>query len=129
MDQINYYLFFSFREPIKYTNLLYQISSNCYFTIILVFVYNWTIILLINLSIFCRVINRLTEPFKKLLEAVQTSSIKDENNFTYEYDEIINELFITCKELITGKIDKRSKEKGLNNFNILSLPKDIQKDI
>ena len=129
LDQINYYLFFSFRDPIKYTNLLNQISFNCYYIIILLFTYNWTLCLVFNLIIFYKVINRLTEPFKKLREAVQTSSIKDENNFTYEYDEIINELFITCKELITGKIDKSNKEKGLNNFNILSLPKDIQKDI
>ena len=129
LDQINYYLFFSFRDPIKYTNLLNQISLNCYYIIILLFTYNWTLCLVFNLIIFYKVINRLTEPFKKLREAVQTSSIKDENNFTYEYDEIINELFITCKELITGKIDKSNKEKGLNNFNILSLPKDIQKDI
>ena len=129
LDQINYYLFFSFRDPIKYTNLLNQISLNCYYIIILLFTYNWTLCLVFNLIIFYKVINHLTEPFKKLREAVQTSSIKDENNFTYEYDEIINELFITCKELITGKIDKSNKEKGLNNFNILSLPKDIQKDI
>ena len=129
LDQINYYLFISFREPIKFTNLLYQISSNCFFTLILLFVFNWSICLIVNLWTFSKVINRLIEPFKKLLEAVQTSAIKDENNFTYEYDEIINELFITCKELITGKIDKSSKEKGLNNFNTLSLPKDSQNGI
>ena len=129
LDQINYYLFISFRDPIKYTNLLFQISTNCFFTIILLFVYNWSICLVINLLIFNKIINRLTEPFKKLREAVQTSSIKDENNFTYEFDEIINDLFVTCKELITGKIDKSNREKGLNNFNILSQPKDSQKDI
>jgi hypothetical protein len=84
---------------------------------------------LVNLIIFYKIIKRLTEPFKKLLEAVQTSSIKDENTFIYEYDDIINELFITCKELITGKIDKSNNEKGLNNFKILSLPKDSQNDI
>ena len=91
--------------------------------------YNWTLCLIVNLFIYFKVINQLTEPFKKLQEAVESSSIKDENNFVYEYDEIINELFMTCKELITGKIDKSNDEKGLSNFNILSLPKDIQKDI
>jgi hypothetical protein len=129
LDQMNYYLFFSFKEPLKYTNLVNQISSNCFYTIILCFVYNWAICILVNLIIFYKIIKRLTEPFKKLLEAVQTSSIKDENTFIYEYDDIINELFITCKELITGKIDKSNNEKGLNNFKILSLPKDSQNDI
>ena len=129
LDQINYYLFASFRDAIKCINLLKQVSSNCFYLIILLIVYNWTLCLIVNLFIYFKVINQLTEPFKKLQEAVESSSIKDENNFVYEYDEIINELFMTCKELITGKIDKSNDEKGLSNFNILSLPKDIQKDI
>ena len=129
LDQINYYLFASFRDAIKCINLLKQVSSNCFYLIILLILYNWTLCLIVNLFIYFKVINQLTEPFKKLQEAVESSSIKDENNFVYEYDEIINELFMTCKELITGKIDKSNDEKGLSNFNILSLPKDIQKDI
>ena len=129
LDQINYYLFASFRDAIKCINLLKQVSSNCFFLIILLISYNWLLCLIINLLIYFKVINQLTEPFKKLQEAVESSSIKDENNFIYEYDEIINELFITCKELITGKIDKSNKENGLSNFNIISLPKNIQKDI
>ena len=129
LDQVNYYLFASFRDATKCTNLLYQVSSNCFYLIILLITYNWSICLIVNIFIYFKVINQLTEPFKKLKEAVESSTIKDENNFNYEYDEIINELFMTCKELITGKIDKSNNEKGLSNFNILSLPKDIQNDI
>jgi len=129
LDQINYYLFASFRDGIKYTDSLRQVSLNCFYLIILIFVYIWGICLIVNILISFKVIVQLTEPLKKLKEAVESSSIKDESNFTYEYDEIINELFITCKELITGKIDKSNSENGLSNFNILSLPKDCQKDI
>ena len=129
LDQINYYLFISFRDAIKYINLLSQVSSNCFYLIILLITYNWSICLIINLSIYNKVVGQLTEPFKHLKEAVESSSIKDENSFTYEYDEIINELFMTCKELITGQINRSNNEKGLNNFNILSLPKDNQIDI
>jgi len=129
LDQINYYLFASFRDAIKYTDSLRQVSLNCFYLIILIFVYIWGICLIVNILISFKVIVQLTEPLKKLKEAVESSSIKDESNFTYEYDEIINELFITCKELITGKIDKSNSENGLSNFNILSLPKDCQKDI
>ena len=129
LDQVNYYLFASFRDAIKYTDLLRQVSSNCFCLIILLISFNWSICLIANIFIFSKVIKQLTEPFKKLQEAVESSTIKDENSFNYEYDEIINELFITCKELITGKIDNSNNENGLSNFNILSLPKDIQKDI
>ena len=37
-NQINYYLFFSFIEPIKYTNLFYQILLNCFYLIILIII-------------------------------------------------------------------------------------------
>ena len=129
LDQVNYYLFASFRDVIKYTDLLKQVSLNCFCLIILLISFTWSICLFVNIFIFFKVTKQLTEPFKKLQEAVDSSSIKDEKNFNYEYDEIINELFITCKELISGKIDNSNNENGLSNFNILSLPKDMQKDI
>ena len=62
-------------------------------------------------------------------EDIESSSIKDESIFNYEYDEFINDLFVTCKELLIGQIDKNNNEKGMNKFNILSIPKDKQKNI
>ena len=38
-NQINYYAFYSFKEPLKYTNLLLQISSNCFYLFILIITY------------------------------------------------------------------------------------------
>ena len=126
MDQINYYLLVSFKEPIEYCQIIFQLNQNIFFIIVIITLYIWIICLIINLIIFYKVIIQLTEPIKKLQEAIESSSIKDENIFKYEYDEFINDLFLTSKELLTGQIDNNNNEKGLGKFNILSIPKDKQ---
>ena len=123
LDQVNFYLFASFKEPIIYSEFIYQIYKNCFIFIIIMILYTWIFCLIINLIIFGKVIKQLTEPIKKIQEAIESSSIKDENIFKYEYDEFINDLFLTCKELLSGQIDNNN-EKGLGQFNILSIPKD-----
>ena len=129
LNQVNFYLFISFKDPIDYTNLVYQVNSNCFLLIIILVVYIWGICLLINLIIYCKVAFQLTEPINKLQEAIESSSLKDENIFKYEYDEVINELFLTSKELLSGQIDMNNDEKGLEQFNILSKPKDKDKNL
>ena len=127
LDQLNFYLFISFKEPIKITNYFFQISQNIFFFILLIIIYIWFICLFINLLILYKVIKNWTDPIIKLQEAVESSSIKDESIFKYQYDDIINELFGTSKELLMGHND--NNENGLKNFNILSIPKDKQKKI
>ena len=129
LDQINFYLFKSFKEPIEYSNYVYILYRNCFLLIIIIIIYIWIICLTVNLIFFYRIIKQITEPIKKLQEAIESTSIKDENLFKYEYDDFINDLFITCKELLSGKIDKNNNEKGLGQFNIISIPKDKQKSI
>ncbi len=68
----------------------------------MVIIYSWLACLFINLIIFFKVIDEWTRPIIKLQEAVESSNIKDESIFNYKYDDIINELFLTCKELLTG---------------------------
>ena len=126
LDQIDYYLFISFKEPIEFSNLVLQNCKNCFYLIIIIIVYSWLICFIINIIIFCKVIKQLTKPIIKLQEAIETSSIKDEHIFKYEYDDSINDLFLTCKELLTGQINRDNNEKGLGNFNILSIPKEKQ---
>ena len=125
LDQVNFYIYASFKVPIKYCNHIFQISQNCFFFIILTIVYIWFICLYINLFIFSRVINDLINPILKLQDAIESNTIKDENIFIYKNDDTINELFGTCKELLSGQIN--NKENGLMNFNILN--KDKQKKI
>ena len=60
-------------------------------------------------------------------EALISNSIKDMKIFEYEYDDIINELFLTCKEFLSGLIDKDNKEKGLDLSYKLSLSKEKSK--
>ena len=128
LDQINFYLFASFKEPIKYSNFLFQILLNCFFLMILIIFYIWIFCLFINLLIFYNIIKQLIEPIKNLQKTIESNSIKNDNIFKYEYDDFIDELFSTCKELLTGQIAKSNDENLLENFNILSLPKDKQKN-
>ena len=129
LDQVNFYLFVPFKEPMEYSNFIFLVYRNCFLLIVIIIMYTWIILLVINIIIFYKIINKLTDPIKKLQEAIESSSIKDENIFKYEYDDFINELFLTTKELLTGQIDKNNNEKGLCQFNILSIPKDKQKNI
>jgi hypothetical protein len=52
--------------------------------------------------------------------------LKDENAFIYKYDDIINELFATSKELLIGQIHSRNNY-HLNNINITSDNKNQKK--
>jgi hypothetical protein len=76
-DQINFYLFSSFREPVKYSNLFFQISSNCFYLIILIIVYIWVICLLVNFLIYNKVINQIIEPIYNLQSSLISNTIKD----------------------------------------------------
>ena len=129
LDQIDYYFFTSFKDPIEFSNNNLNNNRNCFFLIVMIILYGWTICLFINLLIFCKVITQIIEPIEKLQEAIESSSIKDESIFKYEYDEFINDLFVTCKELLSGQIDRNDNENGMNKFNILSIPKDKKKNI
>ena len=126
LDQINYYLFASFKEPIEYTDEIFNNNRNLFYLIIIITLYIWILSLFINLIIFSKEIIKLTNPIKILQEAIESSSIKDEDIFNYEYDEFINDLFLTSKELLTGQIDNKNNDQGLGEFNILSLPDDIK---
>ena len=127
IDQVNYYLFAPFIDPIKFSNLFLQISENCFYLLILIIAYIWYFCFIINMIIFLIVIKQLVEPFKNLKIAVESNSISDENVFKYKYDKIINELFLSCKELLTGKIEVDYNGYLMENFNILSILK--EKDI
>ena len=125
--QINYYSFASFRTAQNYVDHVYQVSINIFYFIVMVIIYSWLACLFINLMIFFKVIKEWTEPITKLQEAVESNSIKDDNIFNYKYDDIINELFLTCKELLSGQIDNNN-ENGLKNFNILGKDKESKID-
>ena len=124
LDQTDFFLFTSFKEPLKFSNYILQITQNCFLLIVVIILYIWILCLFVNLLIFISVINNWTDPIEKLQDAVESSSVIDENIFKYENDDIINELFGTCKELLSGQIN--NNENGLKNFNILSKSKDKQ---
>ena len=113
---MNYYLFSSFREPIKYSNTAKQVLENCFYLIVYIIIFIWIICIAINLTIFSKIINNWIQPIINLQEGIESNSIKDKNIFKYEHDDIINELFCTCKELLFGQINNTKSD--LNNFNI-----------
>ena len=129
LDQIDFYLFSSFKEPIEYSDFIWAQHKNLFFLIVILILYIWVICFVINMIIYCKVSKQLTEPIYKLQEAIETSNLKDENIFKYEYDDMINELFITCKELLTCQIDTSNNNKYSGQFNILGMSKNKDKNI
>ena len=127
INQVNFYAFASFSRVQKYVEHLYQINLNIFYFVIMIIVYSWFLCLSINLIIFFNIINKWTEPITKLQEAVECNYIKDDNIFIYKYDDIINELFITCKELLSGQINS-SDNSGINNFNVIEKNKEKKID-
>jgi len=130
-NQVNFYAFVPFNKVKKMVDHVYQVNLNIFFFTVLIIIYCWIICLFVNLVIFCRVVDDWTMPITKLQEAVESNSIKDESIFIYKYDDIINELFITCKELLSGQINHNNNDNGINNFNILGTDneKKIDKNI
>ena len=124
LDQINFILFASFKEPMQYSEYIWAQYKNLFYLIIILILYLWIICLIVNMLIFCKIIKQITEPIYKLQEAIELNNIKDESIFKYEYDDTINDLFITCKELLTRQIDTRNDNKYSNQFNILRKDKE-----
>ena len=120
LDQVDFYLFASFKEPIEYANYIKKQYQNLFYLMMIFILYIWVICFIVNMIIYCKVAKQITEPIYKLQEAIETSNLKDESVFKYEYDDIINELFITCKELLTGQIDPSNNLKYSGQFNILN---------
>lgn len=129
LDQIDYYFFISFKEPVDFANNILKNNRNCFFFIVMIVIYIWVIGLFVNIIIYNKVVNQLIDPIQNLQDAVESSSYKDENIFKYECDDFINDLFLTCKELLSGKIAKNENEKGVDKFDILSVPQDKQKTL
>jgi len=129
LDQIDFYFFVPFNQPIEYTNILFVNFRYVFFLIVTIVIYIWIICFFVNYIIYKKVIKQLIEPIKNLKGAIETSSVKDQNIFQYEFDDFINDLFLTCKELLTNQVDKNNKGFGYGQFNSLSISKDKQKDI
>ena len=123
LDQVNFYLFISFKEPILFSQLVLQINKNLFYLIVIIVLYTWIVCSFVNLLIFNKVIVQLIEPILKLQEAIESSSIKDDNIFKYEYDDFISDLFLTSKELLNGQINNSGNGRGLNQINIISKSK------
>ena len=129
IDEVDFYLFAPFKEPIEFANYIKSQYKNLFFLIAVLILYVWIICFIVNMIIYCKIAKLITEPIYKLQEAIENNNIKDEKIFKYEYDDIINELFITCKELLTGQIDVNNSQKYTSQFNILNKQKDKDKII
>ena len=124
IDHLDFYLFAPFKEPIEYSEYIKTQYKNLFYLMVILILYIWIICFVINMIIYIKVSKQITDPIYKLQEAIENSNLKDESVFVYEYDDIINELFITCKELLTGNIDSSNSMKYSGQFNILNNQKD-----
>jgi hypothetical protein len=81
LDQIDYYFFISFKEPVEFVNNILKNNRNCFYLIVMIVIYIWTICLFVNILIYNKVANQLIDPIQNLQEAVESSSYKDESIF------------------------------------------------
>ena len=128
-DQLVFYLFSSFKEPFEFSEYIKNQYRNLFYLIVILILYIWIICFVVNMIIYNKVIKQIISPINKLQEAIETNNIKDENIFKFEYDEIINELFITCKELLTGQNNSSNKLQYSCQFNIINKPNNNDKII
>ena len=124
LDQINFFLLASFKEPVEFSDFILAQYKNLFYLIIILTVYIWILCFFVNIFIFYKVIKQITEPIFKLQEAINTNNIKNESIFKYEYDDTIQELFTTCKELLTRQIDNKQNKKYSSYFNVLDTQND-----
>ena len=128
-DQIDFYLFSSFKEPFEFSEYIKNQYRNLFYLMVILILYIWIICFVVNVIVYNKLMKQIIEPINKLQEAIETNNIKDENIFKFEYDDIINELFITCKELLTGQINTNNKLKYSCQFNIINKQNDKDKII
>ena len=110
---INIYSFCNFYVPFTYIedksdylliNFLFITIGNLHF---------WIIIFVIIILICAKISRDITNPLIKLKKAIEQMSFNDETIFEYKDDNIINELFAMCKELVNKDEFKKSiKEKS-----------------
>ena len=88
---------------------------------------NWQIWLIIFIIIFiiCLKLSRdITNPLIKLKQAIDRMSFSDQAIFEYKDDDIINELFVMCKELV----NKDEFKKSLNEKSFIDDKKFLEEN-
>lgn len=121
---------FSSHFPVKLkTKQIEFLLHNVLFLLLLVSLFTWHIMLLILFFLTKRLSKQVTEPIKNLRASVESMTFTDASIFTYKDDDIINDLFGTCRDLLKGalvvkqnKIDddyKKSEIGSLESNNII----------
>ena len=116
------YCFFSFYAPFTFVNQKTEyLLLNIYF-ITLGSWHLWLLLFSMIILIVLKLSRDITNPLIKLKKAIEQMSFNDDKIFEYKYDDIINDLFIMCKELVNR--DELKKNKKVNIFNDYRFSKD-----
>ena len=116
------YCFFNFYVPFAFVKQKTEyLLLNIYF-ITLGSWHLWLILFSMLILIGLKLSRDITNPLIKLKKAIEQMSFNDDKIFEYKYDDIINDLFIMCKELVNR--DELKKTKKVNIFNEYKFSKD-----
>ena len=119
---MNVYSFFNFYVPFTFVKQKTEyLLLNIYF-ITLGSWHLWIILFAIIMLIGLKLSRDITDPLIKLKKAIEQMSFNDDKIFEYKDDDIINDLFIMCKELFNS--DELKKSKKINIFNEYKFLKD-----
>ena len=119
-QRLTIFSFLNSHQNSIYCNNVWNILNNTLLLVLICLLFIWFFLFIILQILTYRLSLQITEPIIKLKESIENKILNDENIFKYKDDDIINDFFSTCKELLKGelKIKKKNLKEIENNFEI-----------
>ena len=119
-QRLTIFSFLNSHQNSIYCNNVWNILNNTLLLVLICLLFIWIFLFIILQILTYRLSLQITEPIIKLKESIENKILNDENIFKYKDDDIINDFFSTCKELLKGelKIKKKNLKEIENNFEI-----------
>ena len=118
-QRLTIFSFFNSHQNSIYCNNVWNILNNTLLLVLICLLFIWFFLFIILQILTYRLSLQITEPIIKLKESIENKILNDENIFKYKDDDIINDFFSTCKELLKGELKIKKKNlKDENNFEI-----------
>ena len=119
-QRLTIFSFLNSHQTSIYCNNVWNILNNTLLLVLMCLLFIWIFLFIILQILTYRLSLQITEPIIKLKESIENKILNDENIFKYKDDDIINDFFSTCKELLKGelKIKKKNLKEIENNFEI-----------
>ena len=119
-QKLTIFSFYNSHNTSIFCKNVWNILNNTLLLVLIFLLFIWIILFIILKILTYRLSIQITKPIIKLKESIENNILSDENIFIYKDDDIINDFFSTCKELLKGEfiIKKKNVKEIDNNFGI-----------